>query len=483
MTEPIVPQALTNEELEKQILPETYQWALSNGLLMYPPDFQLTQAQIAPFTLYPTPIARKNFEEAIEVQQSFNELYAEISRDQGEHWLSQETEKLAHSDEGFTGKLWDLYKSVRNEGIAQKLRLGIFRSDYLIDKNIDQIKQVEFNTVSVSFVGFSTRVGEVHKYLNDSGAYGKSSYADKDIPVPTSVQEMTKSFADAFQKYDALNDEKKIILMVVQRGERNVFDQRIIEYSLQKDYGIRVIRMTFDDIKDRLTSDNADKNRLFFKETGDEIAIVYYRTGYTTTDYQNEQDWEARKFLEKSYAIKAPDLLTQLSGAKKIQQLLTDDNILSQFVKSENSRRALQKTFVKIYPLDDSELGNIGKKLAFDEPHRFVLKPQREGGGNNVYKEDIPSFLSTIGEFKWDAYILMEIIDPLPYENNVIIRGNEIFKESIISELGIYGSILFDDEKIHFNRNSGWLLRSKFTTSNEGGVAAGFGCLDSVVMY
>lgn len=77
----------------------------------------------------------------------------------------------------------------------------------------------------------------------------------------------------------------------------------------------------------------------------------------------------------------------------------------------------------------------------------------------------------------------MEIIDPLPYENNVIIRGNEIFKESIISELGIYGSILFDDEKIHFNRNSGWLLRSKFTTSNEGGVAAGFGCLDSVVMY
>ncbi|XDT08788.1 Eukaryotic glutathione synthase, ATP binding domain [Nakaseomyces glabratus] len=445
MTEPIVPQALTNEELEKQILPETYQWALSNGLLMYPPDFQLTQAQIAPFTLYPTPIARKNFEEAIEVQQSFNELYAEISRDQGEHWLSQETEKLAHSDEGFTGKLWDLYKSVRNEGIAQKLRLGIFRSDYLIDKNIDQIKQVEFNTVSVSFVGFSTRVGEVHKYLNDSGAYGKSSYADKDIPVPTSVQEMTKSFADAFQKYDALNDEKKIILMVVQRGERNVFDQRIIEYSLQKDYGIRVIRMTFDDIKDRLTSDNTDKNRLFFKETGDEIAIVYYRTGYTTTDYQNEQDWEARKFLEKSYAIKAPDLLTQLS--------------------------------------DDSELGNIGKKLAFDEPHRFVLKPQREGGGNNVYKEDIPSFLSTIGESKWDAYILMEIIDPLPYENNVIIRGNEIFKESIISELGIYGSILFDDEKIHFNRNSGWLLRSKFTTSNEGGVAAGFGCLDSVVMY
>lgn len=484
MGQPIVPQTVDDNELREKILPEVYQWALGNGLLMYPPDFKLDNASIAPFTLYPTPISRKNFEEAVDVQKGFNELYALISRDTEKDgkWLTSETEKLLESDADFTGKLWKVYEDVRDEGILQKLRLGVFRSDYLVDKNLNQIKQVEFNTVSVSFAGFSTKVGEVHKYLNDVGVYGESSYSDEDIPVPTSVPEITQSFADAWRRYDSVQ-KKPVILMVVQRGERNVFDQRVLEYTLLKEHGIKVIRMTFDEILGKLRVDENDKRRLFVKSSGEEVAIVYYRTGYTTTDYESDSDWNARKFLERSYAIKAPDLLIQLSGAKKIQQLLTDDQILSKFVAEPSTRKALTKTFVKIFPLDDTELGKLGKELAMKNPERYVLKPQREGGGNNVYKEDIPSFLKSLNESEWNAYILMEIIEPEPYTKNIIFRGSEIFRESIISELGIYGTILFDQDKIYFNRNSGWLLRSKFTTSNEGGVAAGFGCLDSVVLF
>ncbi|KAL3241226.1 glutathione synthase [Nakaseomyces bracarensis] len=484
MTRPIVPQNVDDNELKEKILPEVYQWALGNGLLMYPPDFKLNTANIAPFTLYPTPISRGSFEEALDVQKGFNELYAEISRDSGKNgaWLTRETEKLSESDADFTGKLWKLYKSVRDEGILQKLRLGVFRSDYLVDKNLDQIKQVEFNTVSVSFAGFSTKVGEIHKYLNDFGVYGAACYDDKDIPVPTSVPEITQSFADALKKYDSI-EKNPVILMVVQRGERNVFDQRALEYALMKEHGIKVVRMTFDEITEKLSIDEDNKRRLSIKSTNEEVAIVYYRTGYTTSDYETDKDWEARKFLERSYAIKAPDLLIQLSGAKKIQQLLTDNQILSKFIEDTTTREKLSKTFVKIFPLDDSELGKIGKDLAMNNPEKYVLKPQREGGGNNIYKEDIPSYLKSLDESEWNAYILMEIIEPEPYTKNIIFRGDDFFRESIISELGIYGTILFDEEKTYFNRNSGWLLRSKFTTSNEGGVAAGFGCLDSVVLY
>ena len=183
---------------------------------------------------------------------------------------------------------------------------------------------------------------------------------------------------------------------------------------------------------------------------------------------------------DSSYAIKAPNILTQLSGTKKIQQLLTEKTILNQFLDDQDSLNSLIPTFVKIYPLDSSPLGKEGKELAFNCPEKYVLKPQREGGGNNIYKEDIPKFLSSIKEEDWSAYILMELIIPKPTEKNIVIRGNEVFQEPIISELGIFGTILFDDRDIYSNEYAGWLLRSKFSASNEGGVAAGFGCVDSL---
>ena len=47
--------------------------------------------------------------------------------------------------------------------------------------------------------------------------------------------------------------------------------------------------------------------------------------------------------------------------------------------------------------------------MALANPEQFVLKPQREGGGNNVYGEDIRPFLEPIRNSKErTAYILMD---------------------------------------------------------------------------
>ena len=47
--------------------------------------------------------------------------------------------------------------------------------------------------------------------------------------------------------------------------------------------------------------------------------------------------------------------------------------------------------------------------MALATPEQFVLKPQREGGGNNVYGEDIRPFLEPIRDSKErTAYILMD---------------------------------------------------------------------------
>ena len=46
-------------------------------------------------------------------------------------------------------------------------------------------------------------------------------------------------------------------------------------------------------------------------------------------------------------------------------------------------------------------------------PEKYVLKPQREGGGNNVYGEDIKPFLEKIRHSEErNAYILMDRIHP-----------------------------------------------------------------------
>ncbi len=476
---------------ESILVENLLQWSLANGLVIYPPDFKSYQPVSAPVTLFPTPFPKVAFNDADDVQLLFNELYAKVSSDL--EFLSEIIDDLAKFDSGFTGKLWEIFLKAKKIGISQPLSLGIFRSDYMVNEIEGlkpQIKQIEFNTVSVSFGGLSTKVGELHRYLNNHGDYdigeGTNKYYDEqDLPISESITKLSEGLADGNYYYNGcVSNNKTVVLVVVQHKERNVFDQRLLEYALLANHGVKSIRLTLSEIDSKTYIDSQTK-KLYIKSTNDEVSVVYFRSGYAPNDFQDEQDWENRLTLETSKAIKAPTLLTQLAGAKKIQQILTDEVILKKFLKEkdESNFQQLLDTFVSIYPLDDSERGKQAKKLAFEKPGNFVLKPQREGGGNNIYKDDIPVFLQSIPEKDWAGYILMELIHPHNYKNK-IIRDGKIYDEPIISELGRFGTIVFNQEtgEVLSNKNSGWLLRSKFESSNEGGVAAGFGCVDSVVL-
>ncbi|SCW01363.1 LAFE_0D10924g1_1 [Lachancea fermentati] len=479
---PLFP-SLDSDKIRNDLVPEILQWGLVNGLVMYPSNHKLDSTSIAPTTVYPTPFPKKSFDQAVSVQKAYNRLYATISQDGHDHWLSREISKLAKFDPDFTGKLWDLYQRAVTEGISQPLALGVFRSDYLLDNQDLEVKQVEFNTVSVSFGGLSTKVGELHKFLNDSGKYTTTGdvFYNQVIPVSESAELLAKGLSEAVLKFPAAKDHT-VVAFIVQDGERNVFDQRIIEYNLFKLYGIKSVRITIHDVHLKTVVDSKTK-RLYYLETGEEISLVYFRAGYSPSDFKNEQDWENRLALETSFAIKAPNILTQLAGAKKIQQILTDEAVLKEFINDEDTLDKLKSSFVKIYPLDDTELGKEAKKIAMTSPEKFVLKPQREGGGNNIYKEAIPGFLKSIPEEDWSGYILMELIKPEPTTQNMVLRGNCISNEPILSELGVFGYVLFDNSTIYTNEYAGWLLRSKSSSSDEGGVAAGFGCVDSVLLY
>jgi glutathione synthase len=246
-----------------------------------------------------------------------------------------------------------------------------------------------------------------------------------------------------------------------------------------------------------------------------EVAVIYYRSAYTPTDYPSSAEWDTRMLLERSLAIKCPTMALQLAGAKKIQQVLAESGVLEDFLLGEGRPdvgfgqgagtltqadvEKLRKTWIGLWPMDDSELGLEAYRLAMEESHRFVLKPQREGGGNNIYRSNIPTALRVLekqergeGEPKAkEAYILMELIRPPEGLSNWLVRGgeNRARKADVVSELGVYGVMLFGEasrgvsgeneemetrEKVEVvNREAGTLLRTKGRESDEGGVAIG----------
>lgn len=481
----------------RPLLKSVQDWALGNGLTMLTSDTTsdgyVPTAVHAPVTLHPSPFPRSVFDTSIEAQKAFNTLYAKVSSFNNNQWLDLIIDKLAPSDPGFTGKLWETHKKTLVDGQPiQPLTMGLFRSDYMIDQkdNGSELspKQVEFNTVSVSFGGLTSKVADLHRYLVATGSYGSGvDLAIDDIPRSNSIAELADGLAHGHKAYAAQNgvDSKQLaVLAVVEEDERNAIDQRHLEWQLFERHGIITHRVGLTEASKVTELKTVDGTpRLVYKPDGKEISVVYYRAGYSPDHYVNQTHWDARLYLEKNRAIKCPSVYTQLAGAKKVQQILTDKEELLKFV-SESDLAALQKTFVEILPLgEDSEAGKRAEKLAKEEPQRFVLKPQREGGGNNIYKDDIPGFLAKLPAQEWSAYILMELINP-PVVQNHILRNGELFTGDTLSELGVFGSVLWDATtgEILNNDTTGWLLRTKLESSNEGGVAAGFGCIDGVYL-
>lgn len=304
----------------------------------------------------------------------------------------------------------------------------------------------------------------------------------------------------AFLEYGpSATGHPKCVIFLVQTGERNVFDQRHLEFELRKweDPEIPVFRLQFSDVLAHTTISQAAGRHLVYRSPQlpshpFEVAVVYLRAGYGPGDYPDSSAWDARYHLERWGAIKCPSVLTQVAGTKKVQQVLatpetpTNPSILGRFLSSDPSAVApLAQTFTNIYPLDETEAGLRARKIATDPElcKSYVLKPQREGGGNNIYRAAIPPFLSTIPEAHWPSYILMELITPPPL-HNTILRAGQVENGGVICELGVYGTCLWDNsthEVLH-NEQRGYLLRTKGDQSEEGGVAAGFGCMDSCLL-
>lgn len=134
--------------------------------------------------------------------------------------------------------------------------------------------------------------------------------------------------------------------------------------------------------------------------------------------------------------------------------------------------------------IEDEEV-NAKVKEAIENPSRFVLKPQKEGGGNNFFDEDLKNALvDPLRREELRTYILMERIYPPQIQAHHFREGKYLSAVSM-SEIGFYSTIFArndrnkrDNQEILVNETFGTLLRTKGSHSNEGGVNSGFSVID-----
>lgn len=243
--------------------------------------------------------------------------------------------------------------------------------------------------------------------------------------------------------------------------------------ELWNQYKIQMIRRSLSEIMD---CGKLDENGDLLID-GVRISVVYYRSAYSPTSYPTQQEWEGRRLIEISSACKCPSINYHLTGTKKIQQELAKPDNVEKFLSIEDSKK-VREFFAGLWGFDNLQDQQIKDVInqAILNPEAFVLKPQREGGGNNLYGQQMVDRLS--GKQGLAAYILMQRIRPQIHKS-VLLRNEESFEEDTVSELGIYGVYLSKGKEVLLNKSAGHLLRTKLANSDEGGVATGYAVLDS----
>ncbi|KAF5901535.1 glutathione synthetase, partial [Clarias magur] len=425
---------LRNDELIKELEAIAKDSALLHGVLMRTKESPNSSEVVsyAPFALFPSPVPRGLFHQALNMATLFNRLIDRVS--QSPRFLEEALASTIKVDD-FTAKLFSIYRQVQQEPRDMAIVLGLNRSDYMIHHvdGEEALKQIEINTIAASFGGLSSRTPSVHRHiLKVANRLEESRQILDNNPAAGLAQGLAKA-------WELYGSERAVVMFLVEDIQRNIYDHRYVENELWA-RNIRVIRREFEDV---IRTGSLDQNKKLFVD-GQEIAVVYFRNGYMPNNYKSEQSWEARLMMERSCAVKCPDISTHLVGTKKVQQELARPGVLESFFPDEpEAVTQIRATFTGLYTLDMGVEGDQNIAMVLAKPDQYVLKPQREGGGNNIYGEEICDVLERLkNSTERTAYILMDKIQARPTYNYLCRKGHPLTLKPCLSELGVFGTYI-----------------------------------------
>uniref|UniRef100_A0A3Q1EFV1 Glutathione synthetase n=1 Tax=Acanthochromis polyacanthus TaxID=80966 RepID=A0A3Q1EFV1_9TELE len=443
-TKEFLQQLITNPEQLSNLVEEAIEMAFQQGFLFRTCETPNSSEVVtyAPFTLFPSAVPKARLVQALEVQTHFNTLVDKISQDPD--FLEEALASTIQADD-FTARLVSIYRQVQQEGQTQSIVVGLNRSDYMVEQSMDgtsSLKQVEINTIAAAGFGVLDRLPEVHRHILRTTGLLKESECVQDT-------NMTPAMAAALAKaWEVYGQKKAVILFLVEDVQISQLTQRYSEIELWN-RNIPVIRRKFEEVSRRGSLD------------GDKRLFIFLNQ-------------KMRLFITQNSYIG-----TQLAGTKKIQQVLASPGVLEKFFPDQ-PQVVEQIRATGLYTLDMGPEGDQTVAMALTNPHKFVLKPQREGGGNNYYGEDIVQVLQ---KFKNDqrraAYILMDKIQPRTEQNIPLRKGLPPRLTTVSYEIGVFGAYVRYEGEMILNEALGPVLRTKSIEHDDAGVVRGVAMFDS----
>lgn len=393
----------------------------------------------------------------------------------------------------FSKNLLGVQQAVEREGLAQPIQSCINRSDYMLNvSNKDGvrdigIRQVEINAIASGMSSHCCNVRKMHNFLMSKYIPNFDQLRGVTFPQNRSLDFIASEMIQLHDLYNQKHSDK-FILLIREPRSLNFSEHFQIEYAIHKlRPDIRLIRRRFDQLPGNI---KLGPNKELLVDMKNEVALVYFRYGYDPSNYDFPEAWNVRLLIERSRAIKCPSIGFHVSGIKKFQQLLSTQEEMEKFIPAEKAAE-LTKVTCKFWSIEDgTEAGKLGFRHGMSDQN-LVLKPQREGGGHNIYGKDVKPYLEKMANSaNRQQYILMEMINTPPEKNWLIHPKDDMTKdglklnsyEPLVSELGIFGSIVTDASNIVSNRSAGYLVRSKRVGVNEGGVASGHSGISSIVL-
>lgn len=442
---------------------EALEYLLAHGAVRYSKDGQVTHL---PCSLVPWRPPQGFVGETEDISPLYNDLYHKVAQD--DDFLHTELERARRADD-FIERLFQ----AKAKEAGDKPSLYLNRNDCMPAKLPDGThwpKQVEMNLMASALGEASSVVFRMHRFLGQhENIRLKENYAGKTL---------ARALAEGYRAIDG----KGVILFLIPVGEVSVFDQRILESRMVEEYGIPTVRASLEELGEK---GELRGGELYFR--GHQVTIAYFRAGYAPHHYNDESAWTARNLIEESSAVSVPSARTQLANTKLIQLVLSSQPVLERFVSKEVAER-LARSCVGFSKIDEEFTdfeGRVatGREHALKHPDRWVLKPHREGGGNNFFGARLVSKLESMTPEEADAYILMEKINQSVFDSVRMVEGQAI-PCRCVTEMGFFATAYYPSptSSPDFNRAEGYLLRTKDESMDEGLVLGGFSFLDAAVV-
>lgn len=256
--------------------------------------------------------------------------------------------------------------------------------------------------------------------------------------------------------------------------------------------GIQSFRTTFKDLY--FNGKLNDDGKFIYKNKI--VSVFYFRSGYSFESLENVVDecksnigWKIRESIELSNSIKVPDIDGLLMTFKIFQEEFMNEKLIDNFllkfgVDDESKTKRILKSFSDIYSFykqSQDKKDEIINELLVNY-NDYVLKPLKEGGNNNYNYDEVKKIAEEKNYEILEKCLVMKRIYP-PINENYILKGMNLIKEQVISEIGIFTYFITDsiDNKLIQieNKVSYPLFRTKNYMTSEGGISVGAAYINS----